>query len=155
MCANPGGQGEEDTFRKALAALPEEGNGENSAGACRILTELNDPNVAGHQKEPHPRNEGLAAVSWGEVFATDEYQSTGLFVGNLAFGCIDINGNPKLSAILKQKPRAGGEIEPKKCAILALAAGVEWVSQGQPKRCPSRRRIDVLESGLRLDEFSG
>ena len=52
-----------------------------------------------------------------------------------------------------EKLRVGEEIEQKKCTILALAAGAEWAAQGQPKRCPSRRRIDILASTLRLGEF--
>ena len=43
----------------------------------------------------------------------------------------------------------------KKCTVLALAAGVEWVSQGQPRRFPPRRRIDVLGSSIRQDELMG
>ena len=140
---------------KALGVLSVEGNIKQSIEACRILTELKEPIIAGHQADPHPRHEGSAAVSWGNVFTTDEYQSDGLFIGALASDCIDFGGNLKLPTILKQKLRAGEEIETKKCTILALAAGVEWVSQGRPKRCPSRRRIDVLASGLRLDEFMG
>ena len=43
----------------------------------------------GKSSHVHPRNGGAAAVSWGAIFRTDEYQSTELFVGNLAFACID------------------------------------------------------------------
>ena len=65
MCTDSDGQGEEDALRKALGALSEEEKSKHSAEACRILTELKEPNVAGHQKEPHPRNEGASVVSWG------------------------------------------------------------------------------------------
>ena len=115
---------------KALGALSVGGNSKQSIEARRILTELKEPIIAGHHADPHPRHEGSAAVSWGNVFTTEEYQSTGLFIGTLAFGCIGFGGNLKLSTILKQKLRAGEEIETKKCTILALSAGVEWVSQG-------------------------
>ena len=80
----------------------------------------------------------LSRRELGEVFATDEYQSTGLFVGNLGFDCIDFVENLKLPTISKRKLRAGAENEPGKCTVSALDAGVEWVSQGQPKRFPSR-----------------
>ena len=100
-------------MRKALGVLPEEGDIKHPTEVCRILTELTEPSVAGHQKEPHLRHEGAADVSWRNAFTTDEYQSTGLYVGNLAFGCIDIGENPMLSTVLKQKLRAVGEIETK------------------------------------------
>ena len=64
-------------------------------------------------------------------------------------------GGAKLSTAAKQKLRTGEDVETKKRTILALAAGVEWMSQGQPKRCPSRRRIDVLSSSIRLGEIIG
>ena len=54
---------------------------------------------------------------------------------------------------MQQKLRFGEDVETKKCTILALAAGVEWVSDGLPKRSPARRRIDVLPSGIRPDEL--
>ena len=92
-------------------------------------------------------------MSWGTFFQTDEYQSTELFVGNLAFASIDFGENLKLPTALQKKLVIGEEIEQKKRTVLALAAGAEWAAQGQPKRCPDRRRIDVLASNLRLGEF--
>ena len=47
------------------------------------------------------------------------------------------------------------DIEAKKCTVLALASGAERLSQGQPKRSPSRQRIDVLASRLRLGDLLG
>ena len=123
--------------------------------ADRILAEMEETKEVGRHQEIHRRSEGSDAVSCGTVFTTDEYQSAGLFIGNLAFDCIDFGENLKLSTILKQKLRVGEDIATKKCTALALAAGVAWASQGQPERCPSRRRIDLMASGLRLDELSG
>ena len=119
--------------------MPEEGDSKQAVGASRGLTEMEELNIVGHQKEQHRRNAWSAAVSWGAEFTTDDYKSTCLVVGNLGFDCIDFGENPKLSAILKQKLRAAEDIEAKKWTVLALAAGAEWVSQGQPKRCPSGR----------------
>ena len=85
----PEGQEEDDASMKALGVLSDEGNSKHSLEACRISNELKEPIIAGHQTEPHPRRAGTAAVSWGNVFATDEYQSTGLYVGTLAFDCVD------------------------------------------------------------------
>ena len=155
LFAKRDGQADEETFRKALGVLSEEGNIRQSAEACRLLAELEELRVVGHQAREIQGGDGLPAVIWCNVCTTDEYNSTGLMVGNLAFGCIDVGGNLKLSTVLKQKLRAGEDIETKKCTVLTLAAGVEWASKGKPKRCPSRRRIDVLASGIRLAEFLG
>ena len=92
-------------------------------------------------------------MSWGATFQTGEYQSTELFVGNLAFTSIDFGENLKLPTALQKKLVVGEEIEQKKCTILALSAGAERAAQWQPKRCTTRRRIDVLASNLRLGEF--
>ena len=94
-------------------------------------------------------------IHWGAAFATDEYIIAILRVGNLMFGCVDFGGYLELSTVLMQKLRVGGDVETKKCTGLAIASGAEWASQGQPKRLPSRRRIDVLASSARLDEFLG
>ena len=109
----------------------------------------------GHRAKSNRCVDGLPAVIWGNVFATDEYRSTGLPVGNLAFDCIDFCENLKLATILKRKLRPAEAIETMRCTVPELAAGVEWASQGQPKRVPPRSRIDVLASGIRLDEFLG
>ena len=138
--------------KEGTGVLPEEGNIKQASGDSRVLTEMEAPNIVGRQKEQHPRNEGSADVSWGAVFTTDEYHRTCLVVGNLAFDCIYFGENPKLSTILKQKLRAGEDIESKKCTAMAIAAGAEWVSQGQPKRCPARRRIGALSSVTRTGE---
>ena len=148
-------QSKDEALRSALGVLSEEGNSEQSVEAGRILSEMDGATEVGHQQEVHHRRGGIAAVIWGTVFATDEYKSSGLFIDNLPFGCIDFGGNLKLSTILKQQLRVGEDIETKKCTALAPAAGVEWESQGQPKRRPSRRRIDVMAIGLGVGEFPG
>ena len=56
---------------------------------------------------------------------------------------------------MEQKLRVCMDIETRKCTIAALAAGVEWAAQGRPKQCPSRRRIDVMASGIGLGEIVG
>ena len=48
-----------------------------------------------------------------------------------------------------------GDIGAKKCTILALEAGLEWVSQGHPERCPSRQRIDVIARDIRTGGILG
>ena len=147
------GQTEDGALRKALGIPSEEGNTKLAEEAARVLEELDGTTEVGRTFDVHLRQGGESAVRWGTTFTTDEYQSTEPFVGNLAFNCIDFGGNLKLPTILQQKLRVGEEIEPEKCTVLALAAGAEWVAQGQPKRCPSRRRIDLLASDLRLDEY--
>ena len=147
------GQMEDRVLRKALGTLSEEGSTKQAEEDLRALKEMEGATEVGKSFPVHLRNGGAAAVSWGTVFKTDEYQSTELFVGNLAFTCVDFGENMKLSTILQKKLVIGEEIEQKKCTVLALAAGAEWVAQGQPKRCPARRRIDVLASNLRLGEF--
>ena len=49
----------------------------------------------------------------------------------------------------------GDDIESKKCTIMALGDGAEWVAQGQPKRFPTRKRIDILVRGIRMGEIAG
>ena len=146
-------QTEDTVLRKALETLSEEGSTKHAEEAVRVLKEMEGTAEVGKSFPVHQRDGGAAAVSWGTVFMTDEYQSDELFVGNLAFTCIDFGENLKLSTILQKKLVAGEEIEQKKCTVLALAAGAEWVAQGRPKRFPARRRIDVLASSLRLGEF--
>lgn len=74
-------------------------------------------------------------------------------IGQLSFECIDFGWILKLIAVLKETLHVGGDTESEKCTALALAAGVEWVSQGPPKRCPSRQRVDVLPSVIRMGEI--
>ena len=146
-------QTEDKALRKALETLSGEGSTKQAEDAIRVLREMEETTEVGKSSPVHPRNGGAAAVSWGTIFKTDEYQITEMFVGNLAFACVDFGENLKLSTILQKKLVIGEEIEQKKCTVLALAAGAEWVAQGQPKRCPARRRIDVLARNLRLGEF--
>ena len=146
-------QTEDKALRQALGTLSEEGRTKQAEEAVRVLKEIQGAAEVGKTFPVHSRNGGAAASSWGTTFQTDEYQSTELFVGDLAFNSIDYGENPKLSTVLQKKLVAGEEIEQKKCTVLALSAGAEWVAQGQPKRCPARRRIDVLASNLRLGEF--
>ena len=87
------------------------------------------------------------------MFQTEEYGGVELFLGGLVREFIAYGENPKLSSVLKKKLVVVGDIETKKCAILAIASGAERAPQGQPKRCPPRRRIDGVASGLRLGEF--
>ena len=50
---------------------------------------------------------------------------------------------------------AGLGIVIKKRTAIALADGAARASQGQPRRCRSRQRIDVMAIGWRLGEFLG
>ena len=84
---------------------------------------------------------------WGTVFEADEYSSAEVGLGDLSFERIDFGERLKLNTSLRKKLNIGEEIESEKCTILALATGVKWIAQGQPKRRPSRQRIDVLVRG--------
>ena len=90
----------------------------------------------------------------GKNFTTEECVGTVLFVGPLSCERIDLGGTLKLTLSLK-KLRIGEDTGMKKCTILALADGSEWISQGQPKSSPSRQRIDALSGSLRLEEYVG
>ena len=89
------------------------------------------------------------------MFETDEYRITEVRIGDLSFERIDFWEYLKLSTSLQKKLNVGEDIEAKKCTILALAAGAEWVAQGQPKTCPSRQRIEALVRDIRTDEIIG
>ena len=98
---------------------------------------------------------GTDAAPNGKTATADEYVSTELFFWHLSFRCIDMGEALKLILSLKKKIRIGEDAELGKCAIMAISAWAEWVSQGQPKRCPSRARIDVMASNLRTREYIG
>ena len=123
--------------------LSEEWNIRKAPDDRRLLVELGETSLAGNHAISSHCGNIPPVVIWGAALPTDEYFRTGLRVWGLSFDCIDFGGNLKLSTVVKQKLRVGEDVGTKKCAILALAAGVEWASQGQPKLCPSRRRIDV------------
>ena len=74
-------------------------------------------------------------------------------IGLLTFERIDFGEVLRLKTELKRKLDEGEDAESEKCTVSALAAGVEWAAQGIPKRCPSRQRIDVLSSVIRMGEI--
>ena len=96
-------QAEDKVLRKALETLSEEGSTKQAEEAIRVLREIEETTEVGKSFPVHPRNGGAAAVSWGTTFQTDEYQSTELFVGNLAFASIDFGENLKLFTVLQKK----------------------------------------------------
>ena len=155
MAAKSGKQQDDVTFKRALEVLPEEAICLQAAEVGRVLAEIAEPNTTGGTGFYEDSCSGADIVRWGTAFPTDEYVSANLKVGLILFDCVDFGENLKLSTIPKQKLRIGEDVETKKCKLLALAAAVEWASHGQPKRCPARRRIDVLASGIRIDGILG
>ena len=138
-----------DAMGTALETLAEEGN-RNSHAKRMWLPESG----WGRNKTCICGEYDISARS-GAVFETDEYRGTEVRIGELSFDCIDFGEHLKLNTSLQKKLHVGGDIDAKKCTILALAAGVEWISQGQPRRCPSRQRIDLLARDIRMGEILG
>ena len=89
------------------------------------------------------------------MFETDEYRIADVRLGDLPFGRMGFVESLKLNTSIHKKLNIGEEIESRKFTILALATGVEWVAQGQPKRRPSRQRIDISDRGIRMGEILG
>ena len=106
-------QTEDRAPRQASETLSEEGNTKHAEEDIRVLRELDETTEVGRSSPSHSINGGAAAVSWGTTFTTDEYQSTELFVGNLAFARIDFGENLKLPTALQQKLRVGGKLSRK------------------------------------------
>ena len=89
------------------------------------------------------------------MVGADEYRIAEVRICELSFECSDFGASLKLNTSLQKKLNIGEEIESKKCTILALATGAEWVAQGKPKRCPDRQMVDVLARGIRMGEITG
>ena len=134
-------------------ALSGDGNILLAAESNRVLREWAESTSVGRDGLQDGMRDGSPVVHCGTAFPADEYVITCLRVGNLTSDCVDFGGNLKLSTAVRSKLRTGEDVETKKRNIHASAAGVEWVSKGQPKRGPDRRRSDILAGGIRLARY--
>ena len=139
----------DEVSNRVLETLIGDGTTQQSLGAKLALRGWETKNAAGAQE-----GKGIT-VRRGTDFETGEYKSDVVGIGHFAIDRIDFGEVLRPNAGLEIKLNAGEDDESKKCTVLALAAAVEWVAQGQPKRCPSRQRIDVLASVIRMGEIVG
>ena len=74
-------------------------------------------------------------------------------IRNLHFDAIDYGGQVRLTEQLKVCLNTGEDWKKNQCAVLAYAAGIEWIYQGRPNRHPGRKRVEFVATQLREQEF--
>ena len=130
-------------MESALKYLIKEGSRRDATKARKYLIR-NQLDAVGTGKVEWGRG-----VIWVQEVESAGYHSGGLNIGQLSFSCVDFGDNVKLSVALTRRLGITGNFETNRCDTLHLAAALEWLGQGKPKRVPNRGHIGSLATELR------
>ena len=88
-----------------------------------------------------------------ERYPRNDYTAQELPIGQLHFLRIDMGFEIPLGVHLRTALGEPGKIEKNQCVCVHLALGLEWASQGFPRRVPTKSRVMILASQLRKVEY--
>ena len=93
-------------------------------------------------------------ITWGSKVKLIDGESEEITFGTLRFHVLDFGDVLDLNEGLKEAIACGVSVEKNQCAILAMAAGIEWSLQGRPHRAPSLTRIQFAAMEIRGEEIA-
>ena len=147
---------EEDLERRLLEALTflrDNGTSRDSQLAASSL--LSVEQIMEEKRLVTDRQVGKrkSSIFCGPVFQMEDCSSQDVRIGNLHFLVVDYGDQLRLTEGLQKGLNTGDVLERNQCAILAYAAGVEWKSQGCPNRHPGRKRVALVATQIREQEY--
>ena len=93
-------------------------------------------------------------IFWGKTMQLDDCRAQSATIGCLSFEAIDYGDTIPLSDFLQRQLNNEDRSEKNQCALIALAAGLVSLTQGQERFLPSASRVLAMASDLRLTEWN-
>ena len=93
-------------------------------------------------------------IVWGSKVSLIDVESEEISFGLLRFHVLDSGDALELNSGLQNDMACGASSERNQCALLAMAAGVEWSLQKRPHRAPARSRVQFVAREIRGEELA-
>ena len=115
------------------------------AAAALIMWNVRRPKTAGAHT--------TRKISWGDRYPCVDYAAQELAVSNLHFRCIHMEFELPLGVHLRTASGKPCNLEKNQCVDVHIAIGLEWITQGRPRRAPSKSRVLLLAAHLWKIEY--
>ena len=134
-------------FQEALNKLRLEGPGKmmRQDAASQIM-----------RNERHHRSAGKLweqKVGWGDRYPRIDYTAQELCIGNLYLLRIDMGYEIPLGVHLRTALGEPDKLEKNQCVCVHMALGIEWITQGRPRRIPDKNMVMIVASQVRSAEY--
>ena len=143
----------EKGLRKALEFLSRNGTTRDSQLATSGLLGLESISAEQEKCDESLVGGKRSSIFRGPLFEMEDCSSQDIRVGNLHFMAVDYGDQLRLTESLQLKLSTGETWERNQCAVIEYSAGIEWDAQGRPSRRPVRKRIEVIATQMREQEY--
>ena len=98
-------------------------------------------------------NVNVPNITWGQRTKCMEFEAQDVSFGALHFTSIDMGEEIKFNLRTQRVQGSESGMEGNQCVLKHIAMGLEWIANKRHSRIPSRSRVDMMASELRMEEY--